>query len=51
MVILLNWWTIFKWCLAGLGVKNGHQEDTCYDEISLCAQNMILGLAVNPGPM
>jgi hypothetical protein len=33
-----------------LGVKIGYQEDTCCNEIRLCAQNIdiILGLLVNP---
>ena len=36
--------------MARLVVKNdGHQKDTCYNEIGLCAQNKdtILGIVVN----
>ena len=35
--------------MARLVVKNGHQKDTCYKEIGLCAQNKdtVLGSVVN----
>lgn len=35
--------------MASFVVKNGHQNDMCYNEIELCAQYMdiILGLFVN----
>ena len=41
--------------LAKLKVKNGHQKDTCYDDIGLCAQiiAVVLGSIVNAtgGPL
>ena len=45
----LNQTPIFEWYMARFRVKNGHQKDTCYDEIELCAQNIdtILGSIVN----
>lgn len=31
---LLNRTPTFVWCMARVGVKNGHQIDTCYNEIA-----------------
>ena len=35
--------------MARLVVKNGHDKDSCYDDIELCAQNIltILGSILN----
>ena len=35
--------------MARLVVKNGHQKETCYNELELCAQNKdnVLGSVVN----
>ena len=43
------WTPLFEWCMARIVVKNGHQKDTCYNEIGLCAQHIstILGSLVN----
>ena len=45
VVIHLDRTPIFKWYMARLVVKNGHQNDTCYYEIGLHSQNIdtILG--------
>lgn len=40
---------LFQWPMARFIVKNGHREDTLYDEIGLCSQNIdsvILGSIV-----
>ena len=49
VVIIRNWTPIFKWYMARLVGKNGHQKDMCYNEIGLCAQNkdIIVGFAAN----
>ena len=49
VVTLLNWTPIFEQYMARLIVKNGHQKDTCYNEIALCAQNLdaVLGSIFN----
>ena len=39
-VTLLYRTPIFEWYMARLVVKNGHQNDTCYNAIGLCAQNL-----------
>ena len=31
---------IFKWYIARLVVRNGHQQDTCYSEIRQCQLNI-----------
>ena len=40
MVTLLSGTPIFEWYMARLVVKIGHQNDTCHDEMELCAQSM-----------
>ena len=29
-----------EWLVTRHVLKNGHQKDTCYDEIGLCSQNV-----------
>lgn len=49
VVTLLNWTPIFEWSMARLVVNNTHQNDTCYNDARLCAQNIHtnLGSIVN----
>ena len=35
-----EWNSYFQRYMARLVVKIGHQNDTCYDEMELCAQSM-----------
>jgi hypothetical protein len=39
VITLVDWAPIFEWYIARLLIKLGHQNDTCYTEIGLCAQN------------
>ena len=39
VVTLLNWTLVFEWCMTRLVVNNKHQQDFCYNEIGMCAQN------------
>ena len=38
VVTLLHQIAIFEWYMARLVVMKGHQKDTCYNDIGLCAQ-------------
>ena len=40
MVTLFHQTPIFEWYGTWLVVKNRHQNDTCYNEIGLCVQNV-----------
>ena len=41
---LLNWKSTFEWYIGELLVKNGHQKNTCYDEIGFCAKYMVTSM-------
>ena len=49
MVTLLNWTLVLAWYISRLVVKNGCQNNMCYNWIGLCAQKIetILGSIVN----
>jgi hypothetical protein len=41
VVALLNIQTpIFEWYVTKLVLETGHQEDSCYDEVEICVQNI-----------
>jgi hypothetical protein len=40
-VIILNWMSILDSYMARFVVMNGYQKVMCYDEIGLCAPNLI----------
>ena len=42
--VLLKWTPIFEWCVVICGRENRYQNDTCFKEIKLRVQNLLIFL-------